>query len=869
MKPIYSALIISLFLTACALPSKLQTGIINNDTRLALQGLASGDDPNAARYRWTPLVMAAAKGQTEIVQAMLQYNADIYQKHLENYGSPMHAFVQYRPYDPSLDYCSSSIRCQDVYYDAACAAARNSHTDVLQLLIDKGFNPQKGTPHTALCAMQANDPVASLKILVSAGVKLADIPNASLMHQAAIHPSSSAETIHYLVQQGLSVEEPLHKSIFDRNQDWSAGKGVTPLFTALASAQATKRYEAIKALLDNGADPNYTSGHGDTAVKIATIIGCEPCVVQLMSAGGEMFTAEWIGWPAAQQANSLWAVKNGAFDVAMAGGAFDSISQSKRDALQQKVNKIRRRYPDLSVTPITISTGNPQQFKQYQQQYANLLPSEEGSILREKDINKRRDLQRQLRLQKQQREKVERLARQHRQQQQQEAELVVASLLQQNPPLQQTLQELGDSLAFCRYSYSLAKRLRNDYDCGFMAEGRYREYGESKSCKQAAPELAERVSDSIDCDGVYQSNNQLLRSLANADQKNVLRKKIRQAATGKWNAENVKAYYGDPEASLERMKAQAKRAHENQQEEDYQAAWAGFTNSLSTSSTPAQQQMAANFASINRQVQQVLIDQSMLQAVQRQVAQSQAQAAVTTASAHVTPAAKPSHSNSLEANRQRCEQQGGRFDANRNNCTLVNTQTTAIIQDFGANTVMQNKASYNSVAATAGAGSGAAGNGTHANPNEKQTSNSHSQSGANAVGENGTNSTGSNTDNAQDGWKWTTRLDCGHTHFDDVMPEKASVCMSARRPEWQIFWQNKPLLGGIHIALFSIENKSNVPLKFELYGRATGDMETKDFEWNVTVPAQSKRNYHGGIVQMEEPIHMIEVINLRYLEPVL
>ena len=370
------------------------------------------------------------------------------------------------------------------------------------------------------------------------------------------------------------------------------------------------------------------------------------------------------------------------------------------------------------------------------------------------------------------------------------------------------------------------------------------------------------MSDSIDCDSVYQSNNQLLGSLANAYQKNALSKKIRQAATGKWNSENIKAHYGDPEASLERMKAQARRAHENQQEEDYSAAWAGFTNSLSASSTPAQQQMAANFANINRQVQQVVIDQSMLQAVQRQVAQSQTQAAPATAARHIPAATKPSHSNSLAANRQRCEQQGGRFDASRNNCTIINTQTTAIIQGFGVNAPAGRPRSTSAVAANSSAQPAYSGAGV----SDAASATARSVGGYAASTAALENDDSATTNSEANKPEWTSRLDCGHTNFDDVMPEKASVCMSARPPQWQIFWQNKPLLGGIHIALFSIENKSNVSIKFELSGRASGDMEWKEFNWQVIVPAHSKRSYHGGIAQLEEPIHMLNLTNLRYLE---
>lgn len=114
--------------------------------------------------------------------------------------------------------------------------------------------------------------------------------------------------------------------------------------------------------------------------------------------------------------------------------------------------------------------------------------------------------------------------------------------------------------------------------------------------------------------------------------------------------------------------------------------------------------------------------------------------------------------------------------------------------------------------------------------------------------------------------RWLERLDCGHSHFDDVMPESASVCANSAPPAWEMFWRSNDLMGGTYMILFAIQNKSDKVMEFDLRGFVSGDTETRNIEWKTKVPPNSRKEFLGGIADLGEPAHILKLNSVKYRE---
>lgn len=559
----------------------------------------------------------------------------------------------------------------------------------------------------------------------------------------------------------------------------------------IAAAAAAGNAELIKEHMDGGADVTVELVDGHTPLSLAINANCRACIVQLVSIESVLNKTASEALPKASIAQKLAGASNDTIRFAVDMRVFSSLNADQRAELERDLNRQGRD------SMIRIGSGDYNKFFWQKNSRLDVLSAQDLAWLNKQNAKLRSETSRQQTANKKRAERDQR----ETERKQKQAERVVDALIDQNPELNDVLRQIADGKDLCRYSSQISTGIKK-FSCEYMTEGQTREYGRSESCQSAKQALSQTASNNtlMICDATKKAEAQVLDSLENEYQKTAMRQRLGQSGSGKWNQASVEQHFAYPVAELEQTREAAKGAQEQRLRENTQRAWANFSNALEASSSAYHDSPAAkSFRQFQRRANQAIIDHKMLQAAQRQASRG-SETKHSTHSRDQKPTAKKSSKHErLVASAELCEQNGGRFDAAANNCTI------------GA----------------------------------------------------------SSSDDADSDWVWKTRLDCGSTHFDDVMPEKAVVCMNAAIPSWQIVWRNKPLLGGIHIAVFSIENQSDVSLKFEMVGRARGDMETKNFEWKVTVPARSTRTYHGGIVQMEEPIHNIELRNLRIREPVL
>lgn len=172
-----------------------------------------------SQYGWTALIFASYYGHIEIVKRLLEHNADV--NHVS--GEMPTAFMATRGgYDSTT---------------ALREAIRNSHLDIAHLFLDSGARVNYET----LDDGGASGDVSLVKNMLKQGLSLNDIPEkvgmGSPLNSAA--RVGDVAMIRYLVDQGADVNL----------RTWTDN---TPLCSAINSFNP----EAVKILLEEGADPN-------------------------------------------------------------------------------------------------------------------------------------------------------------------------------------------------------------------------------------------------------------------------------------------------------------------------------------------------------------------------------------------------------------------------------------------------------------------------------------------------------------------------------------------------------------------------------------------------------------------------------------
>ena len=219
-----------------------------DDAKLMLE---HGADPNVSEgdygiddFKWTGLHWAAEKGHLNIVNLLIQYNADIHA--LDSHG------------DTALD-----------------TAARSGHVGIVKVLIQNGadVNAVDKNKSTALHGAAGEGHVDVVKVLIQNGadVNAVDKEKWTALHNAAMR--GHVDIVKALIQNGADVN-------------------VVTISKRTALDQAAYEYNGhvavVKVLLENGADVNAVTKGEQTALHYAAKRGHVDIVKALIQNGADV-----------------------------------------------------------------------------------------------------------------------------------------------------------------------------------------------------------------------------------------------------------------------------------------------------------------------------------------------------------------------------------------------------------------------------------------------------------------------------------------------------------------------------------------------------------------------------------------------------
>lgn len=179
-------------------------------------------------------------------------------------------------------------------------AARRGDTAVLKLLLKAGANPKQANAEgeTALMTVARTGNVEAAKLLVKAGADVNARENwggqTALIWAAA---QDQPEMIRYLASKGAQVDArsavrdwPRRMTAEERPKDMNRGG-----MSALLFAARDGHIDSVRALLEAGADINFTDPDGSTALIVALMNGHWDTAKQLIGAGADVHVWDWWG----------------------------------------------------------------------------------------------------------------------------------------------------------------------------------------------------------------------------------------------------------------------------------------------------------------------------------------------------------------------------------------------------------------------------------------------------------------------------------------------------------------------------------------------------------------------------------------------
>jgi ankyrin repeat protein len=235
---------------------------------LAIAALLAGSATGRAAET-TPLLEAAYRGDAARVAQLLAAGADP---------------------DEANDFGATPLR----------EAALRGDTAVLQLLLKAGADPQSANAEgeTALMRVARTGNVEAAKLLVKHGAKVDarekwGEQTALIWAAAHDHP----EMIRFLASKGAKVDArsavrdwPRRMTAEERPKDMNRGG-----MSALLFAARDGHVRAVQALLDAGADIDFTDPDGSTALMLALMNGHWDTAKYLIEAGADIHGWDWWG----------------------------------------------------------------------------------------------------------------------------------------------------------------------------------------------------------------------------------------------------------------------------------------------------------------------------------------------------------------------------------------------------------------------------------------------------------------------------------------------------------------------------------------------------------------------------------------------
>jgi ankyrin repeat protein len=271
------------------------------------------------------LVEAVRSGDADRVRLLLGQKIDVNGASRDG-STPLHYAVQ-RDDQSMVELLLKSganVRAANRYGVAPLAiAAVNGHAGILKALLDAGADPNAGlsADETPIMTAARTGKVDALKTLIAYGaqVNTRDSRGQSPLMWAAA--KNNADAVRVLVEAGGDLRARTNNKQTGRAAQMTVFLSPQPTgFTALLFAVRAGSLDAVKALLDAGADLNDTLSDGESALVVAT-------------------------------ANAHWGVANLLLDR----GADPNHAGAGWNALHQTVHSRR---PNLGYTPGPVPTGS-------------------------------------------------------------------------------------------------------------------------------------------------------------------------------------------------------------------------------------------------------------------------------------------------------------------------------------------------------------------------------------------------------------------------------------------------------------------------------------------------------------------------------
>ncbi|MEY2854063.1 MAG: hypothetical protein RL030_1195, partial [Pseudomonadota bacterium] len=238
-----------------------------------------------AREKWggqTALIWAAAQNQPEMVRFLVSRGADV-NAHGTVREWQRRVTAEGRPKDMNRGGLTALLY-----------AAREGHLDTLQVLVDLKADldlaDPDGTTPLVLALMNGHWDAARLLVNAGADVNLWDfwgqsplymavdlntLPTGARVELPGMDKATGMELIQLLLARGahpnvqLKLRIPLRNAVQDRQSDLMLTTGTTPLLRAAKAADL----QAMRALLDAGADANLANDIGYTPLLAAAGAG--------------------------------------------------------------------------------------------------------------------------------------------------------------------------------------------------------------------------------------------------------------------------------------------------------------------------------------------------------------------------------------------------------------------------------------------------------------------------------------------------------------------------------------------------------------------------------------------------------------------
>jgi ankyrin repeat protein len=283
------------------------------------------------------LVEAVRSGDADNVRLLLKQKADVNQASVDG-TTPLHYAVESddKALVELLIKSGANVRATNRYGVPPLAiAAVNGNAGVMKMLLDAGADPNAGlsTDETPTMTAARTGDVDALKMLLSHGAQIntRDSKGQTALMWAAARNNAAAVRI--LLEFGADWHvrtEKKPQQTRGRGSDMSVFLSPQPTgFTAFLFAVRAGSLDAVKALLDAGADVNDALSDGETALVVAAANANWEVASLLLDRGADP-NAAGAGWNALHQTVHSRRPNLGYTPGPVSAGSLDSIEVVKK-----------------------------------------------------------------------------------------------------------------------------------------------------------------------------------------------------------------------------------------------------------------------------------------------------------------------------------------------------------------------------------------------------------------------------------------------------------------------------------------------------------------------------------------------------------